>query len=177
MKNIVYIATSLDGYIADRNGGLGFLEMVPNPDMDDFGWIDFMASVDGLLMGRVTYETVLGFDCPWPYSVPVFVLSSTLTDVPEALKGKVEIVSGELKDVLADLDKRGLKRLYVDGGKLIQGCLELDAVDEMIVTTIPMLLGGGSPLFASFPDHLEFEHVDTTVLLGQLVKSHYRRKR
>lgn len=68
MKNIVYIATSLDGYIADRDGGLDWLHSIPNPDHSDFGWAEFMAGVDALVMGRTTFETVCGFDCDWPYN-------------------------------------------------------------------------------------------------------------
>lgn len=177
MKNIVYIGTSIDGYIADRDGGLDFLNTVPNPDLDDFGWMAFMETVDALLMGRGTLDAILGFDCPWPYAKPVFVLSSTMTEVPEGLEGKVEIVSGEIKDVVADLNAKGFESLYVDGGKLIQGFLQRDMIDEMIITTIPVLLGGGAPLFGSLPGHLEFEHMETSVHLGQLVMSRYQRKK
>lgn len=63
MTNIVYIATSLDGYIADKDGGLDWLHSIPNPEQSDFGWAQFMAGIDGLVMGRTTFETVLGFDC------------------------------------------------------------------------------------------------------------------
>ena len=84
MSNIVYIATSLDGYISDKDGGLEWLQMVPNPDNLDFGWADFMSRIDAIVMGRITFETVCGFDCDWPYSKPVFVLSNTLTSLPDA---------------------------------------------------------------------------------------------
>jgi len=156
---------------------LEFLTIVENPEMDDFGWAAFMDSVDALFMGRKTLEAVLGFDCPWPYSKPVFVLSSTLTEVPEQLEGKVEIVSGDIEAVVADLNARGFERLYVDGGTLIQGLLEKDMIDEMIITRVPVLLGGGVPLFGAHAEHFEFEHVETKVHLDALVSSHYRRKR
>ena len=83
MTNIVYIATSLDGYIADKEGGLDWLNCVPNPHQDDMGFVDFMNSIDALVMGRNTFETVCGFDMPWPYNKPVFVLSNTLKSIPE----------------------------------------------------------------------------------------------
>ncbi len=73
MKNIVYIGTSLDGFIATLDGGVDWLNEVPNPDQSDFGFQDFMDSIDAVVMGRKTYEKVLSFDCPWPYSKKVFV--------------------------------------------------------------------------------------------------------
>lgn len=177
MANIVYIATSLDGYIADRNGSLEFLETVPNPDSLDLGIAEFFGRVDALVMGRVTYETVFGFGIEWPYPMPVFVMSTTLTGVPEELAGKVEIVNGELADIVAKLNERGFNDLYIDGGKLIQSFLRADMIDELIVTKIPVLLGGGTPLFADLPAHQEYEHVGTEVYLDALVQSHYKRKR
>jgi len=88
MPNVVYIATSLDGYIADANGSLDWLNTVPNPDSTDYGFADFMDGIDALVMGRKTFETVLGFGGDWPYSKPVFVLSSTLKALPETLQCK-----------------------------------------------------------------------------------------
>ena len=177
MPNIVYIATSLDGYIADRDGGVEWLQEIPNPEASDCGFAEFMAGVDAVVMGRVTYETVLGFDCEWPYSKPVIVLSRTLTAVPEELSGKVEFLSGPPADVVAHLRGRGFERLYVDGGRTIHGFLGADLIDELIVSTLPILLGGGTPLFDALPGRLTFEHVRTEVLLDAIVKSHYRRGR
>ena len=171
----VFVGTSLDGYIADRDGGLGFLETVPNPDNVDFGFTPFMESVDAVLMGRKTLDMVLSFNLPWHYSKPVFVLSSTMKEVPANLEGKVEIVSGVLRDVVKDLNMRGLTDLYIDGGKLIQSFLAEDLVDELIVTQVPVLIGGGTPLYGSLPKHLAFELVKSEVLLQALVQSHYRR--
>lgn len=177
MPNIVFIGTSIDGYIADKEGQLGFLEAVPNPDGLDFGFGKMMASVDALLMGRNTYEFVLGFDGEWPYAKPVYVLSSNLSQVPERLQEKVFIVKGELEEVVTDLNAKGMLRLYIDGGQVIQSFLAKDMIDEMIITRVPMLLGGGVPLFGTLAEHLEFEHVKTEVMLNAHVKSHYRRKR
>ncbi|MEX0272908.1 MAG: dihydrofolate reductase family protein [Flavobacteriaceae bacterium] len=66
-KNSIFIATSLDGYIADKNGGLDWLHSIPNPDNDDMGFAAFNNNIDALVMGRTTFETVIGFDVPWPY--------------------------------------------------------------------------------------------------------------
>lgn len=177
MANSVFVGTSLDGFIADRDGSLAFLETVPNPDNHDLGFAPFMQSVDAVLMGRKTLETVLSFDMPWHYTKPVFVLSSTMKEAPANLEDKVEVVSGPLRDVVKDLNKRGLADLYIDGGKLIQSSLAEDMVDELIVTQVPVLLGGGTSLYGSLPKHLEFELVTSEVLLHGLVQSHYRRRR
>jgi len=120
MANAVFIGTSLEGYIADRDGGLDFLQSVPNTGSDDLGYAGFMVRIDALLMGRKTYETVLGFGGDWPYSKPVFVLSNSLASLPEHLTGKVELVYGSLKQVVEELQKRSFHELYIDGGTLIQ---------------------------------------------------------
>ena len=177
MGNTVFIGTSLDGYIADKNGGLEFLQSVPNPEHDQLGFPEFMDSIDALLMGRNTYETVLGFGGDWAYSKPVFVLSSTLSSLPEHLQGKVEIVNGPIEKVVQQLNQKGLENLYIDGGKTIQNFLKEDLIDEMIITVIPILLGGGVPLFGELPKPMEFEHLKTEVFLNAIVQNHYLRKK
>jgi len=177
MANIVFIGTSLDGYIADKDGGLEFLQSVPNPEHDELGFPEFMDSIDALVMGRKTYETVLGLGGKWPYSKPVYVLSNSFTSLPEHLNGKVELVSGPVEKVVQELNQQGLVNLYIDGGKLIQSFLKLDMIDELIISQIPILLGGGTPLFGELQSHLLFEHVETEVLLNAIVKSHYSRIR
>lgn len=177
MSNIVFIGTSLDGYIADREGKLDFLQSVPNPENIDFGFSNFMANIDALLMGRKTFETVYGFGGEWPYSKPVFVLSSSMTSVPDGLKDKVETVDGPLGEVVELLNQKGFTRLYIDGGEVIHSFLNEDMIDELIISQIPILLGGGTPLFGVLPKHLEFEHVGTEVLLNAIVQSRYKRKK
>lgn len=177
MSNIVYIATSLDGYIADRNSGLDWLYSTPNPDNLDLGWSNFITQIDALIMGRNTFEAVCSFDVKWPYSKPVFVLSHTLTSIPEELHDKAEIISGELSQIIESLNKRGFTKLYIDGGKTIQSFLEADLIDELTITQIPILLGGGIPLYGKLVEPLKFEHISTQVYLNALVQTHYQRKR
>ena len=177
MGNTVFIGTSLDGYIADKNGGLEFLQSVPNPENDQLGFPEIMDSIDALLMGRKTYETVLGFGGDWPYSKPVFVLSSTLSSLPEHLQGKVEIVSGTIEEVVQRLNQKGFKNLYIDGGKLIQSFLQKDMIDELIISQLPILIGGGTSLFGELESHLMFENIGTEVLLNAIVQSRYKRIR
>lgn len=176
MPNIVYIATSLDGYIADKEGKLDWLEETPNPNHDDCGWADFMSRIDAIIMGRNTFNTVINFDCDWPYDRPVFVLSNTLSSVPLEYKGKAELVRGPLRDILQDIHQRGYETVYIDGGVTIQNFLKEDLIDEIILTRMPILLGGGAPLFGELVNPIRFEHVQTDVVLNALVKSQYRKR-
>lgn len=174
-RNSVYIATSIDGYIADKNGGIDWLHQTPNPDNSDLGYGEFTAQIDALVMGRNTFETVCGFDCDWPYKKPVFVLSNTLSQIPAEYQNKVFLVKGNLQEVLSQIHQKGYYRLYIDGGTTIQSFLKEDLIDDLIITTIPILLGGGVPLFTELNSCLKFELVKSQVLIKQLVQSYYRR--
>jgi len=174
-RNSVFIATSLDGFIADKNGGIDWLHSTPNPDNLDMGYGDFTSQIDALVMGRTTFETVCGFDMDWPYEKSVFVLSRTLKKIPEDYKNKAFLVEGTLTEVLEQIHQKGYHRLYIDGGATIQGFLKEDLIDEMVITTIPILLGGGSPLFSELPKELEFECTRSVVYLNKIVQNHFRR--
>lgn len=176
-KNSVYIATSLDSYIADKNGGIEWLDSIQIPDIEDMGYAEFTKGIDALVMGRTTFETVLGFDVDWPYKKPVFVLSTSLTKIPESHKEKAFLIKGTMTEILEQIHKKGYHRLYIDGGITIQGFLKEDLIDEMIITVFPVLLGGGSPLFSELPNALEFELVKSKVYVDQLVQHHFRRNR
>lgn len=176
-KNYIFIAKSLDGYIADKNGGLGWLEMVPNPEQKDLGFVKFLTKVDAIIMGRTTFEVVCGFGGDWPYDKPVFVLSSTLKSVPEKFQDKAEVVNGSLTEVLESIHKKGYSQLYIEGGATIQSFLKEDLIDEMIISTIPILLGGGIPLFGDLPHEMEFEHVVSKVFLSAITQDTYKRRR
>ncbi|MEZ9593186.1 dihydrofolate reductase family protein [Shewanella sp. 10N.261.52.F9] len=177
MTNIVYIATSLDGFIADRDNNVDWLHDIPNPDGSDLGFGDFMTRIDALVMGRNTLEIVLSFGIDWPYNKPVFVLSNTLTQVPDGLEGKVFLVNGPLPEVIQQLNAQGYHELYIDGGKTIQGFLQHDLIDELIITTIPVLLGGGISLFGELVAPLQFKHVKAERLLDHLVQNTFVRQR
>ncbi len=175
MANIVFIATSLDGYIADKNGNLDWLYSVPNPDNIDMGFGPLLERVDALVMGRNTLEAVLGFGVEWPYSKPVFVLSSTMIKVPQGYEDKVFLVSGELAGVVKNLNEQGYQELYIDGGVTIQNFLKQDLIDELIISTIPVLLGGGAPLFGELTDMQSYRLVESKVYLNSIVQSYYQR--
>lgn len=173
-KNSIFIATSLDGYIADRNGRLDWLNTVPNPHNDDMGYVAFTSRIDAIVMGRNTYETVVGFGVDWPYDKPVFVLSKQLKEIPKHLNEKVFLINGSLPKILEQIHQRGYNRLYIDGGVTIQHFLEEDLIDEMVLTHIPILLGGGVRLFSEMPKLLKFELIETKTYLKQVVQTLYR---
>jgi len=175
--NKVFIATSIDGYIADSNGGIDWLDTIPEINTIDSGYDAFTAKIDALVMGRVTFETVCNFDMDWPYTKPVFVLSNSISVVPDKCKGKVQILSGDLNLVLSQIHKQGYKQLYVDGGKLIQSFLKEDLIDEMVITVIPILLGGGHSLFSDMSNPLVFECIESKLYLDSIVQNRFRRKR
>lgn len=170
MSAVVYIAASVDGFIAREDGGLDWL---PPPDgREDYGYAAFMESVDALVMGRKTFETVLGFG-EWPYAKPVFVLSRAVASIPERLAGRAEAVTGAPAEVLAGLAARGLRRVYLDGGLTIHSFLAAGLVDELIITRVPVLLGRGIPLFHPRSGDLRLRHVETRAFASGLVQSRY----
>lgn len=153
--NKVFIATSLDGYIADKNGSVDFLNHYPDPAGEDMGYYHFMDSIDALVMGSKTYETVLGFGIDWPYTKPVYVLTSQQRKLPENLVGKVTFIKGDPQQVVSQMQALQHTHLYIDGGNVIQSFLQSNLIDEMIITTIPCLLGSGISLFGAL-SHTQF---------------------
>ena len=174
-RNSVFIATSLDGYISDRNGGIDWLHSIHNPEKIDMGYGKFISQIDALIMGRKTFETVCGFNMDWPYQKPVFVLSNVLTEIPNKFKNKAQLVKGTLSEILEQIHQKGYYRLYIDGGTTIQNFLKEDLIDDMVITIIPILLGAGSPLFSQIPKELEFECTESKVYLKMIAQNHYRR--
>ena len=177
MTNIVYIATSLDGYIGAPDGSLDWLETVPAPEGDDLGYGEFIARVQAVVMGRRTFETVVGFGVGWPYPVPGIVLSTTLTEVPDEFAERVTLFAGEPDQVIARAVQMGFADLYIDGGITIQRFLAADLIDELILTEIPILLGAGDRLFGELEREMVFELVEAGTLANGLVKRRYRRAR
>ena len=166
----VFIATSLDGYIARADGGLDWLEVAGTDD--DHGYSAFMEDMDGLVMGRGTFETVLGFG-DWPYEKPVVVVSRSLAALPPALEGKVRLHRGTPDQVMADLTAEGWARAYIDGGQLITAFLASGLIQRLTLTRIPVLIGGGLPLFGALPHDIALRHVTTRAYDSGLVQSTY----
>ncbi len=174
VRAAVFIAASLDGFIARPDGKLDWLPGADGGPMpEDNGYADFMKTVDVVVMGRGTFETVLGFG-GWPFGkTPVVVLTSRPLDLPDRARGKVTLMSGEPAEVLARLADRGFGHAYVDGGRTIQGFLAAGLVRRLVVTTVPVLLGRGIPLFGPLPGDVRLRHVRTRTLSGGLVQSEY----
>lgn len=176
-KNSVFIATSLDGFIADKNGGIDWLDTIPEINTVDSGYAEFTSKIDAMVMGRATFETVCSFDIDWPYEKPVFVASKKLDRIPEAYVGKAFLLKGTLAEMLEQIHGQGYQRLYIDGGGLIQSFLREDLIDEMVITVIPVLLDLGIPLFAEVPEMLRFECKKSVLYVDAIVQNHFVRKR
>lgn len=177
MTNIVFIATSLDGYIADKNNNVDWLHSIENPKQCDMGFAAHFERIDALVMGRNTLELVLSFDIDWPYTKPVYILSNTMTNVPSGYEGKIFLVNGPLKNVVKSLNQQGFENLYIDGGITIQSFLKEDLIDEMIITTIPTVLGGGISLFGELDKPLHFKCIESKRLIDAVSQSHFVRER
>ena len=176
MNCTVYIATSLDGFIATKDRKVDFLMQIDNPTNDDFGFEKFINNIDAIIMGKNTFEFLLPFANQWVYSKPVYVMSSTLKEIPITLQDKAFLIQSDIDTLLNDLQNKGMNNFYIDGGKMIQSFLKKDLIDELIITQVPTLLGEGIPLFSN-SGIKNFELVESELLLGQLVKSHYQIKR
>ncbi len=175
MKTIVYVGTSLDGFIARKDGDIDWLAEYENLEVGR-AYTEFMREIDAVVIGRVTFEKVLTFSS-WPYEKKVFVLSNTIKQVPDKLRGKATILSMKPRELLGYLSGEGFSNVYVDGGKVIQNFLREDCIDEMVITRIPVLIGSGIPLFGEVGGDLQFKHVRTDIYSDGLVKSHYERER
>ena len=174
MKATVYVATSIDGFIARENGGIDWLPGEEDaPEGEDYGYQEFIDSVDAIVMGRNTYESALSFG-PWPYGeMPVVVLSSRRVDIPDAISGTVESMPAEPREVVRRLAQRGFGHLYADGGKTIQGFLREGLIQRLIITRVPVLIGTGIPLFGPIPQDIRLRHVETRQFENGLVQSEY----
>ena len=170
MANYVYIAASLDGFIASKEGGIEWLYAIPNPNHSDYRYAEFIKDIDAIVMGRNTHEKVLTFG-EWPYAVPVFVLSRRLKKIHGTIQDKVEVICGDLGSLIDQLNKRGYHNLYIDGGVTIQSFLLEDLIDEMIITRIPILLGDGLPLFDRLEQSLLFKHKKQKFITKRLSKA------
>jgi len=175
MKATVYVGVSLDGFIARKNGEIDWLAPFENEEVAT-SYREFCETIDVFVIGRGTLETALSFPA-WPYQKQVFVLSSTLRTLPDFLRSRAEITSLSPRSMLSELSRRGFSSVYVDGGKVIQSFLREDCIDEMILTRVPMLLGGGIPLFGELSQALRFTHSRSVPYKNGLVKSHYLRTR
>lgn len=170
----VFIAASLDGFIAKPDGSIDWLLARDDPG-EDHGYEDFIRDMDVIVMGRNTFATMRDHR-PWPYTRPVLVLSRSASRdfVPPDLSGQVEVSNNDPSAVMAMLARRGCRRAYVDGGAVIQSFLRLGLIQDMVVTRVPVLLGEGRPLFGPLAGDVPLAHVTTRCFPSGLVQSTYR---
>lgn len=167
----VFIGTSVDGFIARPNGNLDFL---PAGGGEPHGYDEFMASVDALVIGRKTFETVLAF-AAWPYGDKrVVVLSSRPINLSAVRGGVVEQMAGPPAEIVSKLAATGAHDLYVDGGITIQRFLHAGLIQRIIITRVPVLIGNGIPLFGALPRDIRLRHISTDHYPSGLVKTEYR---
>lgn len=162
-KISVFIATSLDGFIAREDGGLDWLDRANEkvPEGEDCGYHEFFDSVDVLVMGRKTYEKVLTFG-EWPYrKKPVIIMSRKPIKIPIVIKETVSHSSESPKVLTERLLKKGNQRLYIDGGRTVQSFLSDGLVTDLTITIIPIILGSGIPLFSQIKNDIMLKHVGT----------------
>ena len=174
MKTVVYVGTSLDGFIARTNGDFDWLSQFAN-DEAIRAYEELIDRIDAIVIGRGTFEKVLTFPS-WPYDKKVFVLSTSITETPASLREKVTILSMDPGALLNHLSGMGYSTIYVDGGKVIQAFLKEGLVNELIISKAPILIGSGIPLFGYLDHDIEFRHIRTDVCSNGLVRSFYERK-
>jgi dihydrofolate reductase len=172
----VFIATSLDGFIARSDGSIDWLNKANESVTpgEDCGYSEFMADVDALVMGRNTFEQVLTFES-WPYgSIPVIVLSQRGISLPPDLPPNVSVSNETPSALVARLTESGIKKIYVDGGLTIQSFLSADLIVDITITVIPVLLGSGRSLFGALSADVHLAHESTTAFEFGFVQNRYR---
>lgn len=171
VKVSVYIAVSLDGFIARKNGDIDWL--TGGESGEDYGYADFMSTVDHVVMGRNTFEKVLSFG-GWHYEKKVIVLTSRdLTLAPE-LSDKAEALHFSPRELIHELERRGIRHIYLDGGVTVQRFLRAGLVDEMTITTIPILIGEGLPLFGALEKDVRLELLRSQSFKNGFVQNIYK---
>ena len=172
MKISVYIATSLDGFIARKDGSLDWLPPGSEGN-EDYGYAEFTSTVDHIVMGRNSFEKVLTFG-EWPYDKKVIVLTSRDLTLPPELAGKVEPLHLSPRELAHEMDIRGAKGIYLDGGITIQKFLHEGLVNELTITTIPILIGEGLPLFGTVGKDIKLELIRSQSFKNGLVQNKYK---
>jgi dihydrofolate reductase len=168
-KISIYIATSIDGYIARKDGSLDWLEYGHEGGDEDYGFKKFFNSVDALILGRNTYEVVSGFE-KWPYEGKrVIVLTRTLKEVRQ----EAELFCGELSELLSKLHSENIKHVWVDGGVTASNFLEAGLVDFLTISVIAMVLGSGIPLFSLMNKESKCRLLNTQSYPSGLVQLNY----
>ena len=171
----VFVGVSLDGYIARPNGDLDWLMGEGGGDSAEYGYNEFIAGIDAIVMGRKTFEKVVMFE-KWYYgNKRVVVLSHHPLDVSgaRARGGVVEQLEGAPEEIVSRLAESGACRLYVDGGLTIQEFLRAGLIRRLVISRLPVLIGEGIPLFGSLPHDIHLNHIATRTYPGGMVQTEY----
>lgn len=169
----IMMAMSLDGFVARKDHTLDWL-MKLDTEGDDFGFAEFLDRIDVIVMGSGSFKTVLGFK-EWPYDKPVVVLSKSLaeTDIPDALRDKVELSKLSPNDIMEELGRRGFRRVYVDGGAIIQSFLRAGHIEDMQIAIAPILIGEGIRMFGALEHDLDLHLRDVAHFKSGLIQMRY----
>lgn len=182
MKCSVYIATSADGYIATHEGDVNWLHSAGNPDGDmsknsDMGFNNFLDSIDCIIMGRKCMDAISSFNLTseqWPYGdTKIYVLSNSIKEPPENLRGKVEMYSGDIIKLMNQLEDNGHKHAYIDGGTTITNFINLQLINEMIITKAPVILGEGIPLFGKINRSIKLTNSQAVAFPNDFIQVKY----
>jgi dihydrofolate reductase len=169
MRVSVFVGVSIDGFIAEEDGGLEFLKPFEG---EEHGYEEFFKSIDALVVGRLTYETVLGFVWPWEGRRVV-----VLTHRPiQARHGETKY-QGALAPLFKRLEADGIGHVYLDGGMAIRQGLEEDLVDDMTISIVPVTIGAGRPLFGGRLHTTAWSMTDMRQFPSGLVQVRYQRRR
>lgn len=175
-KLSLFIATSLDGYIAKPHDDLSFLKLVEK-EGEDYGYADFVTTIDTIILGRKTYDYVLKEIGSSHYDnglKDVYVITRT----PKASVGRTTFYTGNLAELVQRLKAEKGKNIYCDGGaEIINELLQHDLIDEFIISVIPILVGNGTRLFNDNRPEQLLELVGAKSFETGLMQLHYKRKR
>ncbi|OJW80215.1 MAG: dihydrofolate reductase [Bacteroidetes bacterium 46-16] len=172
-KVILYIAMSLDGYIARENNELDFLKIVERAG-EDYGYYDFIKNIDTVVMGRKTYDMVLDFGIPFPHKdKKCYVLTRSKSGSDE----NVTFYNGALDKLISELRRKEGKDIFIDGGaETVNELLQLKLIDKLIISVIPVLLGNGIKLFNGGRPEQKLELLRSSTFSSGLVQLWYEVK-
>jgi len=170
-KVILYIAMSLDGYIATKENSIDFLSMVEQQG-EDYGYADFVKSVDAVIIGRKTYDKVLTMGFEYPHTDKnVYIV----TRAERPAIGNFKFYTGYLAQLVNDLKSQSGKNIYCDGGaEIANELMKNNLIDEFIISIIPILLGDGIKLFNDGRPMKELSLVSSKQFESGLMQLHYK---
>lgn len=166
----LFIACSLDGYIAHHDGDISWLDMVAQPG-EDYGYAEYYDTVDTIILGRKTYDKVLSFGIPYPHAQKT---TYVITRQSKASEGTVHFYNGELQVLISELKATPGKDVYIDGGaEVVHALLQQKLIDEITISFIPVLLGSGIRLFKADYPQQSLKLITSKSFPSGLVQVHY----